>query len=103
MWTPKGVWACPLGSRAVGQGSPCSTSTSLAWAHDRLCWPQGSSVARTMRRWTGITARAEQAGPVAVDPSRAAEEAGGTRGGKICMLLTFSWHHCYGGSSPELG
>ncbi|XP_069920231.1 E3 ubiquitin-protein ligase ZNF598 isoform X8 [Oryctolagus cuniculus] len=42
----------------------------------------GSSVARTTRRWTGTTARAEQAGPVGAEPSRAAEEAGGTRGRK---------------------
>lgn len=50
---------------------------------------------RTTRRWTGTTARAELAGPAGVEPSRTAGEAGGTRGGRICMPLTFSWHHLH--------
>lgn len=42
-------------------------------------------MARTTRSWTGTTARAARAGPAVVEPSRAAEEAGGTRGGRICV------------------
>lgn len=50
---------------------------------------------RTTRRWTGTTARVELAGPAGVEPSRTAGEAGGTRGGRICIPLTFSWHHLH--------
>jgi hypothetical protein len=50
-------------------------------------------VVRTTRRWTGTIARAELAGPAGVEPSRTAGEAGGTRGGRICIPLTFSCRH----------
>lgn len=45
-----------------------------------------------MKRWTGTTARAVQAGPAGVEPSRAAEEAGGTRGGRIPLRDAFIQH-----------
>lgn len=60
---------------------------------------------RTTRRWTDTTARAEPAGPAGVEPSRTAGEAGGTRGGRIYIPLTFSWHHLHmvGAASSQAG
>lgn len=100
-WGPgrRALGPTPRAPELRGVASLCPPSRSTALVHADLglsravCWLQGSSVARTTRRWTGTTARVVQAGPAVAEPSRAAGEAGGTRGGRIREPLAFSWHH----------
>lgn len=105
-WRPGPLWTPGCLAPAHGlwwAGRPCPLSPSTGPGRDGLCWPQGSSVARTTRSWTGTAARAARAGPAVAEPSRAAEEAGGTRGGRIHVppALRFSWCHPWGSGSSR--
>ena len=73
----------PVTARAVPRHSKAARSTcNSAMCQGTCTRMKGSSGASTARKWADTTARAEKTRPIAAEPCRAPEEAGGTRGKK---------------------